>query len=234
MIKRNRYMVYFLIISVIAATILILKPASAEVMRQSKGVIVLDAGHGGFDAGASGRITKVREDILNLSVAKKLQRLFEINGYTVVMTREDDNAIASTKKGDMARREQIIEDTDPDIVISIHMNKFADASVAGPMAFYYEKSEEGKMLAELIQQQLNEYLQPPKPRTFKPEDYFMLRNGDCPCVLVECGFLSNEREEELLQTDEYQEKCAKAIYKGAAAFFSQLSGTNEELPQVIQ
>lgn len=217
--KRNRYMIYFLIVSTLVAVVLFLDPASAQVMRQSRGTIVIDAGHGGFDAGASGRVTKVREDGLNLSVAKKLERLFEINGFMVVMTREDDKAIASTKKGDMARREQIIEDADPDIVISIHMNKFGDASVAGPMAFYYEKSEEGKMLAQFIQQYLNEYLQPPKPRTYKPEDYFMLRKGDCPCVLVECGFLSNEREEGLLQTDEYQEKCAKAIYKGAAEFF---------------
>jgi N-acetylmuramoyl-L-alanine amidase len=194
-------------------------------MRQSRGIIVIDAGHGGFDAGASGKVSKVREDVLNLAVAKKLERLLEINGFTVIMTREDDKAIASTKKGDMAKREQIIDEAKPDIVISIHMNKFPDSSVSGPMAFYYEKSEEGKMLAQLIQQQLNEYLEPPKPRTFKPEDYFMLRKGGCPCVLVECGFLSNAREEELLQTDEYQEKCAKAIYKGAAAFFDKTDNT---------
>jgi N-acetylmuramoyl-L-alanine amidase len=212
-------MVYFLIVSILASVLVLVGPASAQVMRQSRGTIVIDAGHGGFDAGASGKVTKVREDILNLAVAKKLQRLFEINGFTVIMTREDDKAIASTKKGDMAKREKIIEESNPDIVISIHMNKFPDSSVSGPMAFYYEKSEEGKMLAQLIQQQLNEYLEPPKPRTFKPENYFMLRKGDCPCVLIECGFLSNAREEELLQTDEYQEKCAKAIYKGVADFF---------------
>ena len=149
------------------------------------------------------------------------------------MTREDDKAVASTKKGDMAKREQIIEDTDPDAVISIHMNKFGDASVAGPMAFYYEKSEEGKAMAESIQQYLNEYLQPPRPRTYKPENYFMLRQGEAPSVLVECGFLSNEREEELLQTDEYQEKCAKAIYKGAAEYFDHLYDAPEN-PQAVQ
>ncbi len=231
--KRNRYMVYFLIVAALLSALLLLGPASAQVMRQSRGIIVIDAGHGGFDAGASGRITKVREDVLNLSVANKLKRLFEINGFTVVMTREDDKAVASTKKGDMAKREQIIEDTDPDAVISIHMNKFGDASVAGPMAFYYEKSEEGKAMAESIQQYLNEYLQPPRPRTYKPENYFMLRQGEAPSVLVECGFLSNEREEELLQTDEYQEKCAKAIYKGAAEYFDHLYDAPEN-PQAVQ
>lgn len=224
--NRNRYMVFFLVFSMLAAVLLTTGPASVQVMRQSKGVIVIDAGHGGFDAGASGRITDVREDVLNLAVAKKLKRLLEINGYCVVMTREDDGAVASTKDADMSRREQIIEEADPDAVISIHMNKFADASVSGPIAFYYEKSPEGKALAELIQKQLNEHLEPPKPRTFRPENYFILRAGECPCVLVECGFISNEREEKLLKTDEYQELCAKAIYKGASQYFSERRGAS--------
>jgi N-acetylmuramoyl-L-alanine amidase len=230
---RNRYMIFFMVVSIIIAILLLADPAGAMVMKQIRGTIVIDAGHGGFDAGASGRITNVREDVLNLIVAKKLQRLFEINGFRVIMTREDDKAVASTKRNDMKKREQIIEETDPDLVISIHMNKFKDSSVSGPMAFYYEKSEEGKILARLIQEQLNEYLQPPKPRTFKPENYFMLRHGECPCILVECGFLSNEREEQLLQTDEYQEKCAKAIYKGVDAYFEQRFGS-DITPQIIQ
>jgi N-acetylmuramoyl-L-alanine amidase len=227
--KRNRYMVYFLFISALLSALLFLDPASVQVIRQSRGIIVIDAGHGGFDAGASGKITKVREDVLNIAVAKKLKKLFEINGFTVVMTREDDKAVASTKKGDMAKREQIIKDSNADVVISIHMNKFGDSSVSGPMAFYYEESEEGKKLAAFVQQYLNDYLKPPKPRTFKPENYFILRSGDCPCVLVECGFLSNEREEELLQTDEYQEKCAKAIYKGTAEYFDSLKNAPKPL-----
>lgn len=231
---RNRYMVFFLVVSFVIAVLILANSASAQVMRQSRGTIVIDAGHGGFDAGASGKVTKVREDVLNLAVAKKLERLFEMNGFTVIMTREDDNAIASTKKKDMAMREQVIEETDPDIVISIHMNKYPDSSVTGPMAFYYEKSEEGKKLAQLIQEQLNEFLDPPKPRTFKPENYFMLRHGECPCILIECGFLSNEREEKLLQTDEYQDLCAKAIYKGVAAYFDQRFDNNNTSPQSAQ
>jgi N-acetylmuramoyl-L-alanine amidase len=101
------------------------------------------------------------------------------------------------------------------------------------MAFYYEESAEGKILAQLIQEQLNEYLQPPKPRTFKPQNYFMLRHGECPCILVECGFLSNEREEGLLQTDEYQEKIAKALYLGIDAYFEQRF-ESDNVPQAVQ
>lgn len=230
---RNRYMIFFLAVSFILAVLLLANSVSAQVMKQYRGTIVIDAGHGGFDAGASGRVTKVREDVLNLAVAKKLQRLLEINGFRVIMTREDDNAIASTKRKDMEMREQIIEGADTDAVISIHMNKFKDTSVSGPIAFYYEKSDEGKALAQLIQEQLNECLRPPKPRTFKPEDYFILRHGECPCILVECGFLSNEREEGLLQTEEYQDKIAKAIYKGVDAYFEQRFGI-DTAPKAVQ
>ena len=217
----NRYMVFFLAAAFIAALLVLSADPVVPTTGQSRGTVVIDAGHGGFDGGAVGRITKVREDALNLSVARKLKSLFEKNGFEVIMTRDSDEAVGATKKKDMAKRKEIIEACAPDVVISVHMNKFKDTSVSGPMAFYYEKSDEGKRLAELVQTQLNEYLKPPKPRTFKPEDYFILRCGDTPCVLVECGFVSNEREEKLLQQDDYQEKCARAIYKGTAEFLGE-------------
>lgn len=223
---RNRYIIFFLLIALTLTAILVTSPESAQVLRQSKGTILIDAGHGGFDGGAVGKLTNVREDVLNLSVANKLKALFELNGYTVIMTRGDDNAVAATKKADMAQRRKMIDEAQADAVISIHMNKFKDTSVAGPMAFYYEKSAEGKKLAELIQIQLNEFLDPPKQRTFKPEDYFILKSGDSPCVLVECGFLSNEREEKLLQQDDYQEKCARAVYRGTVQYLDQRFDSN--------
>jgi N-acetylmuramoyl-L-alanine amidase len=218
---RNRYMIFFLIAAVLITTIFFGAPESTQVFRQSRGTILIDAGHGGFDGGAVGMLTNVREDVLNLNVAHKLKALFELNGYKVVMTRENNEAVASTKGADMARRREIIDNSHADAVISIHMNKFKDTSVSGPMAFYYEESDEGKKLAEIIQIRLNEYLDPPKPRTFKAEDYFILKSGESPCVLVECGFISNEREEELLQQDDYQEKCARAIYRGAVQYLGQ-------------
>ena len=111
--------------------------------------------------------------------------------------------------------------TDADLVISIHMNKFADTSVSGPQVFFYKDSAEGEELAKLIQQALIETLNPPKQRTEHPEDYYILCSGDCPAVIVECGFLSNEREEKLLQDNDYQTECAKAIYRGAVTYLEQ-------------
>jgi N-acetylmuramoyl-L-alanine amidase len=111
--------------------------------------------------------------------------------------------VALTKGDDMWARRNIIDHSGADIVISIHMNKFSDSSVSGPMVFYFNESGEGEKLAAAIQQELNDTLQPPKPRSYRPETYYILRSGTCPCALVECGFISNEREEWLLGATQY-------------------------------
>jgi len=224
--RHKRYLIYIFIVIVLIASLLAI-PLSQPVMSQRDTVILIDAGHGGFDGGAEGRLTGVKEDGLNLSVSKKLQTLFENQGYMVVMTREDENALGNTKDADMQKRKQIIENANADIVISIHMNKFVDTSCHGPVVFYHKDSEEGEKLAKLMQAQLVETLKPERPRVEKPETYFILRSGDCPCVLVECGFLSNERDEQLLQTDEYQALCASAIFKGAMLYLTQRHTSNE-------
>ncbi len=217
----QRYMILFFVAAMLAAVLLL--PTVTDgllAMQTPKGTVVIDAGHGGFDGGAKG-ISGVNEDGLNLLISKKLQTLFDKNGYEVIMTREDENAVGDTKDKDMARRREIIAESGADIVISIHMNKFPSASVSGPQVFYYEKSAEGETLAKLIQQELIKALDPPKVRVEHPEDYYILCSGDCPAVIVECGFLSNEREEALLLTDDYQNECAKAIYRGADAYMEQ-------------
>ncbi len=228
-----RYIIYFFIVAFTVLLLLMMIPKEQMVMNQSKGIIVIDAGHGGFDGGAIGRFTKVREDELNLAVSKKLQKLFENDGYTVIMTRQDDSAVGATKDGDMWKRRDIIDNSNADIVICIHMNKYQASSVAGPLAFYFEKSTEGKKLAAFIQEEMNEELKPSRPRKHLPERYYILRSGECPCVLVECGFLSNEREERLLQTDDYQAKCANAIFRGAIIYLRQrfVTDISEDIEQ---
>ncbi len=229
----TRYIVFFIIVFIIFGFILLLLPQDRAAISTARFTVVIDAGHGGFDGGAVGRLTGVKEDGLNLIVANKVKSLFEKNGVAVVMTRPDENALGRTKHEDMAKRRSIIENADADIVISIHMNKFNDTACSGPVTFYHEESEEGKVLAELIQTELNTRLEPLRPREQKPETYYILRSSDSPCVLVECGFLSNEREEKLLQTEDYQNECAKAIYTGAKLYLEQsaVSGTGEPMEQ---
>ena len=217
--SKKRYLIYFLIVIALIASLIAI-PLSQPVMKQRDAVIVIDAGHGGFDGGAVSP-NGVKEDGLNLAVAKMLKTMCLNQGYSVVMTREDENAIGDTKNADMKKRKQIIENANADVVISIHMNKFKDTSCHGPVVFYHEDSAEGEKLAKIMQEKLVEALKPEKPRVEKPETYYILRSGDCPCVLVECGFLSNAHDEELLQTQDYQQKCASAIFKGLQLYFSQ-------------
>ncbi|HPT79001.1 MAG TPA: N-acetylmuramoyl-L-alanine amidase [Candidatus Atribacteria bacterium] len=177
-------------------------------------IIVIDAGHGGFDSGAVSP-SGTREDVLNLQVALKLQKLLTDNGAKVVMTRRNNDAIADNKSSDMKKRVEIIKSSDPDIVISIHMNKFGQSKYYGGQTFYLEGSTESKKLAELIQRKIRENLIEGNTRQIKAVDNLLiLKAVSAPSVVVECGFLSNPKEESLLKRSDYQDMIAWCIYNG--------------------
>jgi N-acetylmuramoyl-L-alanine amidase len=181
--------------------------------------IVVDAGHGGFDPGASGA-SGSEEDDINLAVAQFLKAEFEDRGAEVIMTRSDENAIAGTKAEDMEKRRVIIHDSGSDIMVSVHMNWFKDDSVSGPLVLFMPGSDQGKVLAECIQQHLNDDLEPDTKGSARSDNLLVLRAGSQPSVLVECGFISNPQEEEKLLTEDYQRKVAKAICDGVADFIN--------------
>lgn len=180
--------------------------------------IVIDAGHGGADPGAIGP-SGVQEDDINLKVAQFLKDNLESQGAEVIMTRSDDDAIAGTKDEDMAERRRIIEESGSDIVISIHMNNFTeDPSVSGPLVLYMTGSVQGEKLADSIISSIDNVIST-DGKTRAESTLFILKSGNQPCVLVECGYLSNATEEASLQREDYQKKIADAICEGAAAFF---------------
>lgn len=181
-------------------------------------LIVVDAGHGGFDPGTIG-VTGSEEDGINLEVAGYLKEKLESFGAKVIMTRSDEKAIADTKDADMAKRRQIITDSGSDIVVSIHMNSFSDSSVSGPLVIFMEGSSKGEQLAKSIQQSLLEMLKPVQENNARSGDLYILRSGQQPCVIVECGYLSNEKEEQLLMQDDYQKEIADAICSGVIQYF---------------
>ncbi len=181
--------------------------------------VVLDVGHGGVDGGAVGIHTGVVEAGLNLIVAKKVGAELEAQGVTVVLTREDENALAKGKKPDMQARKEIMSGENVDVVISIHMNKFRDTSVKGPMAFYMKESGEGEKLATCVIKGVCEAVGFPQ-RKANPGDYFVIRESPVPAALVECGFLSNSEEELLLQDEAYQQKLAEGIAQGVTAYLT--------------
>jgi len=186
----------------------------------SKKVIVIDAGHGGFDPGAVSD-SGTREDKINLIIARKLKKYLENQGAKVVMTRQIDEALGRTKREDMQKRVEIIRNSNADIVVSIHLNKFQQSKYYGAQTFYMAGSEEGKRLAQCIQTQLIKVLNRGNTRQIKAvSDLLILKAGQAPSVIVECGFLSNPQEEKLLKTDEYQEQVAWAIYCGIVDYFA--------------
>lgn len=190
-----------------------------ELKKNGKKVVV-DAGHGGFDPGTVGRYTGVLEDGLNLEVAFALEEELELRGYEVVMTRTDSNALAGTKKADMEKRKEIISSCGADIGISIHMNASHASYVNGPVAIHYTKSEQGKLLASCVQEAMNEQLKPESPKNFnRSESLFILKVAPIPIIIVECGFLSNPREERLLQDKNYIKRIGKAIADGIDYYF---------------
>lgn len=202
-------------------------PASGPEELQKGYTVVLDAGHGGVDGGAVGSKTGVVEAGLNLAIVKLVQAGLEEQGVRVLLTRTGEDALARGKKPDMQARKVIINQPEVDIVVSIHMNKFKDASVRGPMAFYMKGSEEGRRLAELVIAAVCEAVERPV-RKANPADYFMIRESPSPSVLVECGFLSNAEEEALLQDPQYQRILAEGIVQGVMAYLESLA--EEPLP----
>lgn len=179
--------------------------------------IVLDAGHGGADPGAIG-ISGVREDELALAITQYLKAELESCGARVIMTREDELALADTKEADMAERRRIIVESGSDIVVSIHLNSYKDPQVSGPLVLFMLGSEQGQKLADAVQQSMNAALD--ASGNARSESLYILKSGNQPCILVECGYISNEEEERKLKQSDYQQRVAKAICDGLATYFS--------------
>ena len=223
-LKRSNIFILAASVLLSAATVNMVKnspsvPASS-VMCENK-VIVLDAGHGGFDGGAVG-IRGTVEKELNLDITLKLKALLEKTGAKVVVTRDGDTALAETKKEDMHKRKAIKESSNADIFVSIHMNKFSQAKYSGAQVFY-AKDENSQKLGEHIQNAMVNLLNPENNRKAKATDgnVYILKESAVPSVIVECGFLSNAEEEALLQQNEYQQKVAWSIYSGILKYFDE-------------
>lgn len=187
--------------------------------------VVIDAGHGGVDAGVIGVYTKEKESNINLAISKYLRGYFADAGFNAVLTRKTQGGLyGSSSKGfkmrDMKKRKQIIEECKADLVISVHQNFCPLPSRRGGTVFFDKSSGNGKLLADSIQQSLNEMKECVKKNTALAGDYYMLKCTENPSVIVECGFLSNAEDDKLLNDESYQKAIAYAIFKGAVAYYS--------------
>ncbi len=181
--------------------------------------VIIDAGHGGEDPGTVGSSGILEKDI-NLNIALKLQQFIEQSGGVVFMTRADDSKMEGSKKKDMQLRKKLRDGEDGDIFISIHLNSFPSSNCNGAQTFYAD-DEQSKELAEKIQKNMVELLDENNTRIAKKlTDVYLLKKVNIPSVIVECGFLSNSKEEKLLNDETYQSKIAMSIYLGINEYFS--------------
>lgn len=192
--------------------------------RDSLPIIIIDAGHGGIDGGAQADDGTPEKDI-NLKITLHLSEFLKAFGFETVLTRDCDkslesdgfNTIREKKTSDIHNRLALMEETDNALFISIHQNHFYEEQYYGTQVFYSpDFSEESSLLAQSIQDSVTGLLQPDNDRQIKKcgTSVYLIYNAVKPAVLVECGFLSNNREAELLKTDEYQRKIAFGIALG--------------------
>ena len=222
MIMKKRWtLIYFLGIAVSIVLMFGMNEA-AETMSQSRDIprsyhIILDAGHGGVDGGAvscTGRL----ESGINLEIALRLEPLFGLMGYDTQMIRREDvsihtggDTIAQKKISDLKERVRIANEKAGSILISIHQNTFQDSRYSGAQVFYAQ-TEGSKDMADAVQRKLIYALDPSNERKCRPSSgVYLMEHIECAGILIECGFLSNIREESMLRDPLYQKKLSAAI-----------------------
>lgn len=182
-------------------------------------VIIIDPGHGGKDAGTS--VGSIYEKDINLSISLLLRDELIKNGATVILTRDGDYDLSSPnvdrrKKSDFDNRIKLINDSNVDMYLSIHINYLDNKKYYGAQVFYTKGNE---ILANIMQQSFNSYLKSPMDEKEVQDSIYMYKKLTPPGLLLECGFLSNDNEKKLLVTKEYQEKIVNAIVKALLNYY---------------
>ena len=185
-------------------------------------VIYIDPGHGGVDPGAV--YEGIYESNINLEISIKLQEELERKGAIVYLTRYGDYDLAVKnallrKRSDLSRRANIINKSDCDLYLSIHLNADSSSTWKGAQVFYDDVNKNNELLAKILQEQLMKDLN--TNREYKRlNDQYMYKRINITGALVEVGFISNPNERYLLQKEEYQNKIAESITKGIIEYFN--------------
>lgn len=182
-------------------------------------VIVLDAGHGGKDRGTS--IDGIYESDINLSIVLRLKNALSKHGVDVVLTRDGDYDLSNPnvsrrKKSDFDNRINLINESGADLYLSIHINFLADSRYYGAQVFYVNDNED---LAKCIQDELVSELKSPMKEKKLNDSIYMYKKLNVPGVLIECGFISNDRERTLLIDGDYQDKIVNSIINGLLKYY---------------
>lgn len=211
----------FFVLTAIITQRVSLDREAAEAIKQSdrQRVLVIDAGHGGLDGGASSADGTL-ESTVNLAVAQRLDFLARLFGVETVMTRTSneldypDSAVTvrEKKNWDQKTRAELIASVQNGVLISIHQNIYPDPRPHGSQVLYGTASG-SRELGELAHSLLIETLNPENRRVVEPvsDKIYLMRKAQCPAILVECGFMSNPLESELLADSGYQTRLAMVL-----------------------
>lgn len=197
------------------------KSLPATVTLGDMAVIMIDPGHGGPDPGAVSE--GIREADINLQISLKLGEILAQKGFCVLFTRKIDEGLPPggngediwQKTGDMGYRKKTVLESSACLFLSIHQNSYKDSSVGGAQIWYSECNEENKILAQCLQARLNEACELFEDRAPQRRDeLIMLKDNPMPSALVECGFITNFKERNLLSSEDYQLRLAQALAEG--------------------
>ncbi len=195
-------------------------------------VIVLDPGHGGMDGGAVGSDGVLEKDI-SLDISLKLRDYLQEAGALVIMTRErdkdlgnkDTERIRARKWEDLRKRNEIINGSNGDLYVSIHLNALPSSRWRGAQVFFNPSDKKGEAASKFIQNELKRNLQNTNRIAKSIDGIYLMRTSKLPATLVEVGFLSNPNERELLKTKSYQHKVSASVYQGILRYY-----TKEKIP----
>lgn len=198
-------------------------PTKASMESDDSKVVLIDPGHGGIDGGAQSKNGTIEKDI-NLQISKRLKERLEKEGYKVYMTREEDKELSPKKVKDLEARCKMKIETKCDVFISIHQNKFNSEKCFGAQV-WYASNEKSMKLAKYVQDSLKEGVKDNNKRLEKAakEQYKILRDKyDGACLIVECGFLSNNEEEQRLKSESHQNQIVDGITIGINKYFDEI------------
>lgn len=217
--RKSLFFLLLLLSAVIGTACIVVHHALPAFSGSSAYTVVLDAGHGAPDGGAVGANGTEEKDV-NLDIVLKLQEVLESRGARVILTRtgdsgifdDEDATIHEKKVSDMHNRLDIINNSDADLFLSIHMNAFPKASSHGLHVFYARNHPEAQVQAQAITDSIAK-LTGAEAHEVKTasEKLYLMKNPTPPAILIECGFITNPTEEKLLNTDDYRAKIAFAI-----------------------
>ena len=195
-------------------------------------IIIVDAGHGGIDGGASSKEGLLEKDV-SLEISLILRDYLQEAGALVIMSRVEDTDLADPatkgvrkrKVQDLKRRVQLVNESNGDMFVSLHLNAIPSPRWSGAQTFYNRAVDENEKVAKFIQEEIRTNLENTN-RLAKPiGSVYLLKHAQIPGALVEVGFLSNPEEARLLTTEAYQQKIAASIYQGIMRYY-----TNEPVP----